>query len=84
MPMAAAIVREGDVYRHRSAGGGGVGSPFDRDAQAVLEDVVDGKVSIDAARELYGVVLSSDPPLVDEQSTAALRLALARAHPESE
>ena len=83
MPMAAAIVCEGDVYRHRSAGGGGVGSPFDRDARAVLEDVVDGKVSIDAARKLYGVVLSSDPPLVDDKSTAALRLALARAHPES-
>ena len=39
MPMAATIVRKGDVYRHVSAGGGGVGSPFDRDARSVLEDV---------------------------------------------
>jgi N-methylhydantoinase B len=83
MPMAATIVGRGDVYRHVSAGGGGVGSPFERDAFSVLEDVVDGKVSIDAARALYGVVVSIDPPTVDEESTAALRLSLARPHQES-
>ena len=38
-------------------GGGGVGSPSDRDPQAVLRDVVDGYVSVDAARELYGVTI---------------------------
>jgi N-methylhydantoinase B len=36
-------------------GGGGVGDPRERDPQAVLRDVVDGYVSIAAARELYGV-----------------------------
>ena len=38
-------------------GGGGVGDPRDRDPQAVLRDVVDGYVSIDAAGELYGVTI---------------------------
>jgi N-methylhydantoinase B len=38
-------------------GGGGVGDPRQRDPQAVLRDVVDGYVSIAAARELYGVTI---------------------------
>ncbi len=76
MPMSAIPVRRGDVYCHVSAGGGGFGSPLERDPQAVLEDVLDGKVSADAARDLYGAVLSFDPPSVDEESTAALRRSL--------
>jgi N-methylhydantoinase B len=76
MPMAVIPVSEGDVYRHQSAGGGGFGSPLERDPQAVLEDVLDEKVSPEAANDLYGVVLSSDPPSVDETGTAARRLAL--------
>jgi N-methylhydantoinase B len=83
MPMAATSVCKGDTYRHVSAGGGGIGSPFERDARAVLEDVVDGKVGSDAARDLYGVVLSLDPPSVDEEGTAALRLSIGRRQPES-
>ncbi|MNL42744.1 hypothetical protein D3C87_1652210 [compost metagenome] len=43
-----------------SAAGGGWGSPFDRDPQAVLQDVRDGIVSAKAAREVYGVEISSD------------------------
>lgn len=77
MPMEAIAVRRGDVYCHVSAGGGGMGSALDRDLQAVLEDVLDGKVSVAAARDLYGVVLSLDPPYVDEAGTAALRRSLA-------
>jgi N-methylhydantoinase B len=76
MPMAASAVRKGDVYRHVSAGGGGFGSPFERDPRAVLEDVLDGKVSVAAAHDLYGVVLSLDPPSVDEAGTTARRLSL--------
>ncbi|WP_028059898.1 hydantoinase B/oxoprolinase family protein [Candidatus Solirubrobacter pratensis] len=36
-------------------GGGGVGDPRERDHKAVLRDVVDGYVSIEAAERLYGV-----------------------------
>jgi N-methylhydantoinase B len=75
MPMSAIDVRRGDVYRHVSAGGGGVGPPFDRDPRSVLEDVLDGKVSFEAARELYGVAVELDPPAVDEEGTARLRRA---------
>lgn len=43
-----------------SAAGGGWGAPFDRDPKAVLQDVRDGLVSVNAAREVYGVEISSD------------------------
>ena len=49
-----------------------------RRARPFSRTCVDGKVGIDAARDLYGVVLSIDPPSVDEEATAALRLSLAR------
>ena len=38
-------------------GGGGVGDPRERDPQAVLRDVVDGYVSLEAARDVYGVTI---------------------------
>ena len=57
MPMEALQLRRGDVFHHVSAGGGGSGSPFERDPALVLEDVLDGKVSVEAARERYGVVV---------------------------
>jgi N-methylhydantoinase B len=79
MPMAAIAVRKGDVYRHVSAGGGGVGSPLERDPRAVLEDVLDGKVGLEAARDIYGVELSLDPPSVDDEATATRRRILGEA-----
>jgi N-methylhydantoinase B len=39
-------------------GGGGYGDPRERDAERVLADVVDGYVSIESAREHYGVAVS--------------------------
>ncbi len=38
-------------------GGGGYGNPFERDANLVLADVVNGYVSLDAAEREYGVVI---------------------------
>lgn len=40
-----------------SAGGGGYGDPCERDPDAVLEDVLEGRVSVGAAFVLYGVVV---------------------------
>jgi N-methylhydantoinase B len=44
-----------DVVELLLPGAGGYGDPLDRAAAAVLADVVDGYVSIEAAREKYGV-----------------------------
>jgi N-methylhydantoinase B len=73
MPMEAHLLEQGDSFTHVSAGGGGFGDAFDRDPAAVLEDVLDGKVSVAAARERYGVVIAARE--VDATSTAELRAA---------
>jgi N-methylhydantoinase B len=74
MPMEAVKWNSGDVFRHVSAGGGGYGDPLARDPARVLADVRDEKVSLLAARELYGVVIDSDA--VDETATRRLRAKL--------
>ncbi len=43
----------------RSAGGGGWGNPLERDPLRVLEDVRDGCVSVEAAKDEYGVVIEA-------------------------
>jgi N-methylhydantoinase B len=53
--MFAATLQPGDVFHHRMPGGGGFGEPRERDREAVLQDVLDEKVSAAAARALYGV-----------------------------
>jgi N-methylhydantoinase B len=73
MPMEASSLVEGDRFTHVSAGGGGFGPPFERDPRAVLEDVLDGKVSMAAAQERYGVVIEGGR--VDAEATAAARSA---------
>jgi len=73
MPMEAYSLVEGDRFTHVSAGGGGFGPPFARDPAAVLADVLDGKVSVAAAREKYGVVIVDGA--VDAEATTAARSA---------
>jgi N-methylhydantoinase B len=51
-------VVEGDSFTRPSAGGGGYGDPLDRPAEEVLEDVIDGYVSVERAAIDYGVVIS--------------------------
>ncbi|TDB86601.1 hypothetical protein E1264_17465 [Actinomadura sp. KC216] len=65
-------VKAGQVIRIRTTGGGGWGDPLDRDPSRVAADVRDGKVSVDGARDDYGVVVLAGG-LVDEDATAALR-----------
>ena len=71
MPMEAHTLERGDTFTHVSAGGGGFGDPYARDPGAVLEDVLDGKVSAAGARAHYGVVVVNGS--VDEAATRALR-----------
>ena len=56
----------------RTGGGGGWGDPLERESQRVREDAIEELVSIEAAREQYGVVLGADFA-VDAEATAALR-----------
>jgi N-methylhydantoinase B len=65
----------GDVISFQQSGAGGYGDPLARDPARVLEDVLDEYVSVDAAREQYGVVIRG-PGVdlrVDETATRELR-----------
>ncbi|MBN62318.1 MAG: 5-oxoprolinase [Gemmatimonadetes bacterium] len=66
------IALEADtVFSYRTCGGGGYGSPLQRDPAAVAADVREGKVSAERAREIYGVVIEDG--MVNAAATAALR-----------
>lgn len=67
----------GDVLRMVSPSGAGYGMPLDRPPEEVLRDVVDGMLSRENARDVYGVVLKDGK--VDAEATAALRKRLAGA-----
>jgi N-methylhydantoinase B len=56
--VAEAPMETGDRLVYRFGGGGGWGDPLHRDPEAVLDDVWDEYVSIAAAREEYGVVIT--------------------------
>jgi N-methylhydantoinase B len=62
-----------------SGGGGGWGDPLERDADRVLRDVSDEVVSVEAAHDVYGVVLDASRTSVDGQQTDARRQALREA-----
>ena len=66
-------VGPGDVVSYRTCGGGGYGPPVERDPALVLEDVRNGKVSLDRARSVYKVVIDPGEELVDESATWQLR-----------
>ena len=66
-------VQPGDVLVNSSGGGGGWGDPGQRSPAAVLADVVNDYVSLESARELYGVVIDSATMTVDVGATDQLR-----------
>jgi len=71
-------VQAGDSFYRPSAGGGGFGDPLERPAEEVLEDVIDGYVSVERASKDYGVVIkeinrSLDEFEIDHSETQAMR-----------
>ena len=66
-------VKTGEIFGKVSGGGGGVGNPVDRDPALVLDDVVNGYVTVEHAREVYKVVIDPETMTVDETETAELR-----------
>lgn len=68
-------LRNGEAFRHVTAGAGGYGDPLERDPQMVLRDVRNGKVTVEGAERDYGVRILSSPWRVDEKGTRELRKA---------
>ncbi len=66
-------VPTGTLYVQEAGGGGGFGSPLLRPAEKVREEVRNGVISLQAARERYGVVLDPDTLELQVEETAVLR-----------
>ncbi len=71
--LISTVIQPGEVIFHQMAGGGGWGDPMTRDPNSVAEDVRDERVSVEAARVLYGVQLGKDGLTVDLVGTNRLR-----------
>ncbi len=66
-------VPEGTILFQQAGGGGGYGDPRLRKAEKVAEEVKNGIISIEQAREVYGVVVDPDSFVLDEEATRQLR-----------
>ncbi|MBC3764238.1 hydantoinase B/oxoprolinase family protein [Quadrisphaera oryzae] len=72
-------VQSGDAFTRPSAGGGGNGDPLERDPALVLEDVIDGYVTLQRAERDYGVVIEAIDIELDQYRVLAEKTATARA-----
>jgi N-methylhydantoinase B len=63
----------GDVVRLVTGVGGGYGDPFKREPALVRDDVVDGYISCEEARKIYGVSLNTDAFEIDYPETQQVR-----------
>jgi len=76
-PIAQVVLEPGELLGHLLSGGGGYGDPRAREPERVREDVLARFVSIERARDVYGVAFTGaaldDSLAVDEEETARLR-----------
>ena len=75
LPREATLLPVGpdDVITIFAGGGGGYGDPLERDPSKVWEDVVNGLVTVEAARRDYKVALNPDSLEVNVAETKRLR-----------
>jgi N-methylhydantoinase B len=66
-------LRKNDVVSIRSGGGGGWGDPLERDPNLVLQDVINEYISIDDAKNIYGVIIDPDTMTIRWEETKELR-----------
>ena len=78
-PYGLSQIEAGDVIIMDAAGGGGYGDPLERDPEIVERDVIEGYVSLERAREDYGVVINPKTMKIDSAATEKLRKSLKKA-----
>jgi N-methylhydantoinase B len=74
----------GDVVSVQTPGGGGCGPVWQRAAEDVAADVALGKISVERARQAYGVIVQPHTLAVDAPATAAWRAQMAQPHKEEQ
>jgi len=67
------VIHDGDRVEIVLSGGGGWGRPYEREPEAVLSDVANGFVSLNGAKDHYGVVIERDVMTIDREATMILR-----------
>ena len=72
-PYGLTQLKPGDEVTIDAPGGGGYGNAFERDPEMVLSDVMEGYVSIESARDDYGVVIDPETSQVKIEETKKLR-----------
>ncbi|HVN22424.1 MAG TPA: hydantoinase B/oxoprolinase family protein [Syntrophorhabdales bacterium] len=72
-PYGLTQLKPGDIVTIDAPGGGGHGDPFEREAEMVRQDVMEGYVSLERARNDYGVVLKPATYEVDVEQTRRVR-----------
>jgi len=72
-PYGLTQLKPGDAVTIDAAGGGGHGNPLDRDPEMVENDVLEGYVSLEKAKENYGVVIDPKTTKADREATKKLR-----------
>ena len=65
-------LKKGDALLLASGGGGGFGDPYERPAEKVAEDVIEGYVSVESALKDYGVAVDANGA-IDDARTKELR-----------
>jgi len=72
-PSGLTFCDPGDRISFISAGGGGYGNPFERNPKAVEKDVQYGYVSIENAKQDYGIIINPDSLGLDLEATLKFR-----------
>jgi len=75
-PLETLPLSAGAIFRIEMPGGGGYGAPEAREPEQVLDDVLNGYVSVEAAEREYRVAIDSSRLRVDAERTARLRSAM--------
>ena len=73
LPYCDFEIKTNDVLFYRLDNGGGFGDPLEREPEAVLNDVQSEVVSMECARDVYGVELKDAAEHVDQEATRQLR-----------
>jgi N-methylhydantoinase B/oxoprolinase/acetone carboxylase alpha subunit len=79
--MISTKMQKGDRIYHRIAGGGGHGNPFERSIELIKDDILNGKVSKEAAQRDYGVVFDFKTGQIDIAATEAFRTQISQVNP---
>jgi N-methylhydantoinase B/oxoprolinase/acetone carboxylase alpha subunit len=76
-PISQEVIEPGELLGHELSGGGGYGDPFEREPALVRDDVLARFVSVERARDVYGVAFEQtaldDTLTVDNAETERLR-----------